>query len=336
MPQTRAVRFHQFGPPSDVAKFEAIELGDPGPGEVVVRMERAPIHPADLNRLEGRYGENPDLPAVGGIEGFGRIEALGDDVGDLAPGMAVALARVTGTWSEQVRVPADRLVPLPPNLDPDLAATLVINPSTAWRMLHDFVSLAPNDWVLLNAANSAVGRAVIRIARCQGWRPLAIVRRPELIPELLDLGASEVLLDDDGLRAALPAVTQGAPVHLALNAVGGASALRLANGLAPGGTLVTYGAMGRRPLELPNGLLIFKDLRIRGFWLSRWFRQSTSDQRDSMFQELIQMATNGILRADVATSFPLSEPSAALTAAAKDRRSGKVVFRMTPGSTGII
>jgi trans-2-enoyl-CoA reductase len=333
MPLAHAVRFHRFGPPADVAHLESIEIGEPGPGEVVVRMVCAPIHPADLNRLEGRYGEKPELPATGGIEGFGTIESGDGEAAGLRAGQPVALSQTTGTWSERIRVPVDRVVPLPQDLAPDLAATLVINPATAWRMLHDFVPLAEGDWVLLNAANSAVGRAVIRIARSKGWRPLAVVRRPELVPELLDLGASAVLLDDDQMRVAIPEITGGAEVRLALNAVGGASALRLANALAPGGTMVTYGAMSRRPLELPNGLLIFKDLHIRGFWLTRWFRQAGAAARGAMFHELIQLATKGVLKAGIAAEFPLSQAAAALTAASTDRRTGKVVFRMRPAES---
>ncbi len=328
MPTTHAVRFHEFGPPEEVACFEPIEIGDPEPGEVIVRMEAAPIHPADLNRLEGRYGERPELPSIGGIEGCGLIESIGPGVADLAPGMRVALAHVTGTWCERVRVPADRLAILPPNLDPGLAASLIINPSTAWRMLHDFISLAPGEWVLLNAANSSVGRAVIEIAHHKGWRTAAIVRRPELIPELKQLGATAVLLDDDQLRGAIPEITGGEPLRLALNAVGGASALRLANALTPCGTLVTYGAMGRRPLELPNGLLIFKDLRVRGFWLTRWFRQAGAEERSAMLREITRLAATGVLRSQVAATFPLREAATALSAAASDRRPGKVLFHM--------
>lgn len=328
MPASHAVLFRQFGPPSAVAQFESLQVPDPGPEEVIVRLEAAPIHPADLNRLEGRYGEKPDLPAIGGIEGCGWIESTGSGVDRFQPGQRVALAHVSGTWSERVKVPADRLTLIPEDLETGLASMLTVNPSTAWRMLHDFVPLAAGEWVLLNAANSSVGRAVVELARAKGWRTLTVVRRTEVIPELRQLGANAVLLDDDGLRQGIPEITGGSPIRLALNAVGGASALRLANALAPSGTLVTYGAMGRRPVEIPNGLLIFKDLRLRGFWLTRWFRQASSAARTEMLREIVDLAQAGKLSAHVAKSFPLAEPTAALAAAASDRREGKVIFRM--------
>jgi trans-2-enoyl-CoA reductase len=323
-----AIRFHEFGPPAQVAHLQTVDVTDPGPGQVRIRMEAAPIHPADLNRLEGRYGESPTLPATGGIEGCGRIEAIGTGVMGLEPGTRVALAHAGGTWCERLVTAADRVFPLPPDIDRDLAATLLINPLTAWLMLHSFVPLEPGEWVLFNAANSAVGRSLIEIARAEGLRSLAVVRRPEVIPDLTHLGADAVILDDDRLRESVRERTTAAPIRLALNAVGGSSALRLANALATGGTLVTYGAMGRRPVELPNGLLIFKDLRARGFWLNRWFRETPEAERQRTLQTIAALAAAGRLSTKVAATYPLSEVQEALTTAAQDRREGKVLFRM--------
>jgi trans-2-enoyl-CoA reductase len=196
-------------------------------------------------------------------------------------------------------------------------------------MLHSFVPLEPGEWVIFNAGNSAVGRSLIEIANAEGFRTLAIVRRAELIEELTQLGADSVLVDDDRLRDAIRERTEAAPIRLALNAVGGSSALRLATALAPGGTLVTYGAMSRRPVELPNGLLIFKDLRARGFWLNRWFRETPEPVRLRTLERMAGLAASGHLSAKVAATFPLSQVQEALTAAAGERRDGKVLFRMT-------
>lgn len=328
MPTAQAVVFHEFGLPADVARCERLEVGEPGTGEVRVRMLAAPVHPADLNRMEGRYGEKPELPAVGGIEGCGEIEAVGSEVTGLEPGQRVALGFTLGTWSERVVVRADRIAVVPEEMDMGLAALLMVNPATAWRMLHDFVSLREGDWVLFNAANSSVGRCLVEIARAKGWRGLAVVRRAELFAEMEQAGATAVLLDDNGLVEQVNEATRGAPVRLALNGVGGASALRLANALAPGGTVVTYGAMGRQPVQIPNGLLIFKDLRFCGFWVTRWFREAGPAERRDMIQGIRDLAVAGALTAQVAASFPLMDARQALTEAARDRRDGKILFRM--------
>src|SRR5262249_25652207 len=152
----------------------------------------------------------------------------------------------------------------PAGIKPVHAAMLKINPMTAWRLLHDYVSLERGDWLIQNAANSAAGRAVIQIAHELGYKTLNVVRRAELIEELRVEVGDVVLVESQNLRYEVKAAIVDPPIRLGLNAVGGESALRLANCLAPGSTLVTYGAMSLQPLKIPNGLLIFKDLRFRG------------------------------------------------------------------------
>src|SRR5206468_1999088 len=85
--------------------------------------------------------------------------------------------------------------------------------------------------------------------------------------------------DGENLRDEVKKATGGAPIRLGLNAVGGESALRLMNCLAPSGTLVTFGAMSLQPLKIPNGLLIFKDLRFRGIWINKWYDNATQADR---------------------------------------------------------
>lgn len=329
MMKTRSIVFRQHGPPPAVARLETRELPSPGPREALVEMLFAPIHPADLNTIEGTYARKPNLEngAVPGGEGLGRIAELGSAVGNFEPGQAVLIPSGVGSWSEACLVPADRLVAAPPGVPPEQAAMLRVNPATAFRMLSDFEVLQPGDWVLQNAANSAVGRAVIQIARHWGLRTLNVVRRPELVNELRAIGADTVLLEGEELERQIPAACGGAPLRLALNAVGGESALRLAKVLAPGGTLVTYGAMARQPMRIPNGLLIFQDLRWRGFWMTRWYEQARPETVAAMFAELFEMARQGALWTPVEQVFPLEQIEAALTRAAEGRRSGKILLR---------
>src|SRR5690606_8090203 len=112
------------------------------------------------------------------------------------------------------------------------------------------------------------------------------VRRPELIPELRALGADLVLLDDDEGRAAAQETMGGSRAALAFNAVGGESALRLMNLLRDRATHITFGAMGRRPLTIPNGLLIFKNLRFEGLWITRWIENAPQDEVRGVYTNL--------------------------------------------------
>jgi len=326
MSKVRAIVFHQHGAPAEVARCEEIETAELAPDEVRVRLLAAPINPADLNVIEGKYPIRPALPGVPGVEGVGVIEAVGAGVTVRRAGERVLLPHGYGTWRESGVVKADSVWAVPDGIATEQAAMLRINPATAWRMLRDFVALKPGDWVLQNAANSAVGRAVLQIARVSGWRTVNVVRRAELIAELKADGADVVLVDGDDLPAQIAEATGGAALALALNAVGGDSALRLAQALAPGGTVVTYGAMSRQPLRIPNGLLIFQDLRWRGFWISQWYRSAAPEAVAALFAELFDLAQRGVLHAPVERLYPLAEAAAALTHAAQGRRAGKILF----------
>jgi len=193
-------------------------------------------------------------------------------------------------------------------------------------LLHDYVDLKSGDWLIQNAANSAAGRAVIQIARNLGYKTVNVVRREELIDELRAEGGDVVLVDEENLREKVKIATGNAPIRLGLNAVGGSSALRLANCLAPESTIVTFGAMGLQPLKIPNGLLIFKDLRFRGIWINKWYDNATMEERMEAFQSLFELAKDGLLKTKVEKSYPLSEAKAAVANAAQGKRSGKIIF----------
>ena len=326
MKTINAAVYETHGNPADVLHVESRPWPTPATGEVIVKMRAAPINPADLNQIEGKYPVRAELPATPGFEGAGIVAEVGPNVTNVAVGALVILPHNVGTWRDAVAVKADELVVVPAGIEPVHAAMLKINPMTAWRLLHDYVDLARGDWLIQNAANSAAGRAVIQIARDLGYKTVNVVRRSELIGELRAEGGDVVLVDSENLRHEVEDAIGGPPIRLGLNAVGGESALRLANCLAPGSTLVTYGAMSLQPLKIPNGLLIFKDLRFRGIWINKWYDNATPAQRMEAFQQLFEMAKRGLLQTKVEKAYPLSEAKTAVAHAARGQRSGKIIF----------
>lgn len=318
--------FHRYGKPAEVLEMEADTLIShaPEPGNVLVRILAAPINPADLNTIEGSYGVKPPLPATPGIEGCGVVE-IGNSTGFEAGDRVIFLRRAS-TWASHATVPAEVLFKLPPAIDPLQAAMLKVNPATAWRLLHGFEALEPGDWIVQNIGNSAVGRCVIQLARDLGIRTISFVRRPELITELRQLGADQVFTDDDSGYAAAKEFLGGAKAALAFNAVGGDSALRLMKLLRESGTHVTYGAMGRKPLTIPNGPLIFRDIRIRGLWVSRWIENAPIDEVHAVYNDLVARVAAGNLVQPVDSTFPLEEFQAALARVEAPGRFGKVLF----------
>src|SRR5213594_3637539 len=321
-----AAVYERHGNPADVLRIESRPWPTPAPDEVLVQMRAAPINPADLNQIEGKYPIRPELPATPGFEGAGVVVDLGAKVPNVAVGDLVILPHNVGTWRDAVVVKAEDLVVVPAGIEPVDAAMLKINPMTAWRLLHDYVDLKKGDWLIQNAANSAAGRAVIQIAHELGYKTVNVVRRPELIDELRGEGGDVVLVDGETLRDEVKDATSGAAIRLGLNAVGGENALRLANCLAFGGTLVSFGAMSLQPLKIPTGLLIFKDLRFRGIWINKWYDDATMQERMEAFKRLFDMAKRGLLKTKVEKAYLVDDAKAAVAHAAQSKRSGKIIF----------
>jgi mitochondrial enoyl-[acyl-carrier protein] reductase / trans-2-enoyl-CoA reductase len=321
-----AAVYEKHGNPAEVLNVEIRPWPTPAANEAIVKMRAAPINPADLNQIEGKYPVRPELPATPGFEGAGVVVELGGGVNGLTIGALVILPHNVGTWRDAVAVKAQELVVVPDGIEPVQAAMLKINPPTAWRLLHDYVDLQKGDWLIQNAANSAAGRDVIQIARELGYKTVNIVRRAELIDELRAEGSDIVLVDSENLREEVKNATGSASIRLGLNAVGGDSALRLANCLAPGGTLVSFGAMSLQPLKIPTGLLIFKDLRFRGIWINKWYDNATPAERMDTFRPIFDMARRGLLQTKVDKAYPLSEVKAAVAHAAQGKRSGKIIL----------
>ncbi len=183
-------------------------------------------------------------------------------------------------------------------------ATVSVNPVTAWRMLRDFVELREGDWWIQNGANSGVGRAAIQLGRLWGLRCIAVVRGragedgERLKRELEGLGATRVVTDEEvgekGFKDKVMGWTNSGreKVILGLNCVGGDAAMAMAKVLSDGAHMVTYGAMSKSPMRVGASLLIFKDLRFSGFWVSRW-ADANPEQKMKTVEEILQLIREG-------------------------------------------
>jgi len=164
------------------------------------------------------------------------------------------------------------------------------------------------------------------MAKAMGVHTINVVRRPELIPELRAMGADHVMVESDEFGQQVGDLTPFGRVRLAFNAVGGESALRLANALSRQGVLVTYGAMGRQPMRIPNGLLIFKNLVWTGFWITAWYKHASQDEYREMYASIFPLLASGALNVPVAATYPLDQFQAAIAHSVTDRRPGKILF----------
>ena len=324
MAEGTRLEFEAFGSPLGALAVRPFPVEEPAEGEVLVRLLAAPINPADLNTIEGTYGIRPPLPATPGIEGCGQVELSNSP--DFETGDLVIFLRRAGTWATHSVMPAATLFKLPQGIDPLQAAMLKVNPATAWRLFHDFGKPAAGEFIVQNAGNSAVSRCVIQLATDLGIRTISFVRRPDLVDELIALGADHVFTDDSSGFDAAQEVMGGKNAALAFNSVGGESALRLMNLLREGGTHITYGAMGKRPLTVPNGLLIFRDIQIRGLWVTRWLEKASTGEVHAMYEHLAQRVAAGKLVQPIDSSYSLVHFPDAITRLAAEDRDGKVLF----------
>lgn len=267
----------------------------------------------------GKYPAKPDLPAVPGNEGCAEVIACGKNVNGLQVGdKVIPIAHQSGTWRTHALIEEHNLLKVPSSLDPVAAATITVNPPTAYRMLRDFVNLKPGDTVIQNGANSAVGEAVFQLCKIWGFRCVGVVRdRPninELVAFLKELGATEVLTEEQLRTTQLFKSKQLPRPKLAFNCVGGKSATEIIRHLDDKGILVTYGAMSREPVTAPNAALIFKDISFRGFWMSRWTKENVNTTaRTDMIQELFEMILKGQLKAPVHKLIPFDQYESALS-----------------------
>src|SRR5438067_11615453 len=205
-----AAVYDTHGNPADVLHVESRPRPTPAEGEAVVKMRAAPINPADLNQIEGKYPVRAELPTTPGFEGAGVVAEVGTNVTNVGTGDLVILPHNVGTWRDAIAVKAEDLVVVHARIEPGNAAMLKINPMTAWRLLHDYVDLQKGDWLIQNAANSAAGRAVIQIAHELGYKTVNVVRRAELIDELRAEGGDIVLVDGENRTQEVKSATGAA------------------------------------------------------------------------------------------------------------------------------
>lgn len=314
----KKVVYEAFGNPADVLKVVEEPSAPLEEGQVRVEVLRAPINPSDLIQISGNYGVKPPLPAVAGNEGLGRIiEGPGE-------GQLVLLPAGQGNWVTEMICDPRTCVPMPEG-DLDQLSMLLVNPATAALLLSEYVDLKEGDWVIQSAANSAVGGYLVQLCKARGVNLVNVVRRESAIAGLKELGAEIVLVDGPDLAKEVKAAT-GAKMKLAVDAVAGKTAGRLADTLAHGGTLVNYGGMSDEDSALGAAALIFNNVTVRGFWLVTWMNATDKATRQALYADLAGQIAQGTLYAPIDRHFTLDEITEAAKYSWAGERKGKVML----------
>lgn len=313
--QAKALVFKKYGEPSDVLSLHSHSISPAHGNNLTLRFLASPINPADINQIQGVYPSKPmfttslstsDPIAVGGNEGVAEVMSAGSGVKTLSKGDWVIMKTPGfGTWRTHAQTSEDKLLKIEDKsgITQIHAGTVSVNPCTAYRMLKDYVQLQEGDWFIQNGANSGVGRAAIQLGRVWGYKSINVIRaRPEgheaLKKELEDLGADVVVTDEElqskDFGDRVKEWTRGGreKVRLGLNCVGGKPATAMAKALSPEAHLVTYGAMSKQPVQLPAGLLIFKNISFDGFWVSKWSERNP-DEKKRTVEHVLELTRQG-------------------------------------------
>jgi len=323
----KSARLSRFGPPAEVIELiDAEDPGAPGEGEVLIDVLACPINPADVLMLEGTYGASPPaLPLTPGAEGLGRIAQLGAGVKHVKAGDLV-LVPGPGTWRERIKAPAKAVWALKSKADLHQLAMLRVNPATAYLMLHDYVPAKAGQWVIQNAANSGVGHCLIRLAKAVGVKTVNVVRRDSLVAPLKAYGADVVLVDGPDLDTRVREAIGGGALPLAIDAVGGSGTQRLARCVDEKGVVVNYGLLSGEPCMVDARDTVFRDVRLRGFWLRRWFGETAPAEIGKLYASLAALVADGTLKVEVEAVYPLAKIKDAVAHSAREGRSGKILL----------
>ncbi|WP_423207783.1 alcohol dehydrogenase [Paracoccus yeei] len=322
----RSATHDSFGDPAAVLKLADGPTPEPGPGQVRIRVILSPIHNHDLWTVRGSYGYKPTLPAIGGSEAMGVVDALGDGVAGLRLGQRVAAAGLRGSWAEYALAPAAGLVPLPDAITDEQGAQLIAMPFSAITLLG-FLGVGPGDWFVQNAANGAVGKAVAMLARARGIHALNLVRRDAAVAEMQDLGLDALSTEGADWPDRVRAATGGAPIRAAVDSIGGKAAGALLSLLADEGLLVSFGSMTGGAMEISSGDLIFKQAVVRGFWGAKVSAAMPPEERTRLMGELIGLVADGALILPVGGIFGLDRIGDAVRASLAPGKAGKILLR---------
>jgi NADPH:quinone reductase-like Zn-dependent oxidoreductase len=315
--------FEQTGFPQDVLQLKESPIPTPKAHEVLIRVTARNINPSDIMFIRGMYGIVPKLPSSAGFEACGVVEK-GDEAGKVKEGTRVMFTAI-GTWREYICLPCAMVIPVPDAMPDEVACQAFVNPMTAFAMIQKS-GLKTGDWLLITAGASAFGKFAIQMAKAQGIKVAATVRHDAQKEVLEKLGADLIVnSDSEKLQKVIPEKTEGG-VHVIFDAVGGTLGAKALSCLRPKGKMMVFGALALENMPVNSGLMIFKDLKIEGFWLSSWIEEMSETDRAKVFRSVFGFLMNDESTIDVSAKYSLEEFKEALTAYETPGRNGKILL----------
>ncbi len=300
------------------------ELPAPGADEVHIRVAWAGMNRADLMQRAGHYPPPPGASDILGLEVSGTVVEVGDNVTHLAAGDPVCALLTGGGYASDVVVPAAQVLPVPQGLSLEQAAALPEVFATAWLNLYMEAALAPGERILLHAAASGVGTAVIQLARAMGNPVFATAGSDDKLALCKQLGADATWNRHQGGFA--DAVKAWGGADMVLDPVGGDYIGEDQKILRPGGRILLIGLMGGRMAQVDLGLLLMKRQRLIGSTLRAQPVRTKGEIMDALYETVWPLLSAGDIRPVIDRTWPIVEAEEAMAYLQSNNSAGKVLL----------
>lgn len=322
---TRAL-VREFGNISHVMQLEQQALPPLAAGQVRVKMTFATINPSDIITISGAYRSRIALPFVPGFEGMGRISQSDDP--SLRVGQRVLPVGSMGAWQHYKDSDPQWCFTLPDFVTDQQAATSYVNPMTALLMLTEALQRSPGMRIIINAANSAIGKMLIRIANHLGLTPIAIVRKAENLGLFHGCATEQVLNSSaETYPQALAAIARQGGAAAILDCIGGEASLMLAQALMPGGQFIHYGLLSGQPIPA-TFWRSRPDIRFSNFHLRLWVHHHDKALVQRRINEVMTLIRDGVIATDIVAEYALEEIDKAVRDVQSGELKGKILLRL--------
>jgi NADPH2:quinone reductase len=305
----KAIRIHETGGP-EVLVWEEIDVGQPGTGQARVRFTAIGLNFIDTYHRTGLYPV-PALPAVLGREGAGIVEAVGDGVTQVKPGDRVASVLSVGTYCEAAIVPAERLVPLPDEIDDRQAAAVMLKGLTVQYLLRSIHRVQSGETILIHAAAGGVGLVACGWAAHLGATVIGTVGSPEKAELAREHGCHHpVLYKDDDFVERVREITDGRGVPVVYDSVGVDTFERSLDCLSPRGMMVSFGQSSGPVPPFNVGILAQKG----SLFLTRPTLVNYIATREDLInnsEELFDVLRSGAVKVEIGQTYPLQDAARA-------------------------
>jgi NADPH:quinone reductase len=321
----KAVLCRRHGLP-DVLEYAELPTPEPGPGQVRITVKAAGVNFPDTLIIQNKYQFKPELPFSPGGELAGTIAAVGPGVDRLSVGQDVIAFTGWGAYAEEVVADAIKVIPMPPDVPYDVAASFVMTYGTSYHALKDRAALRGNETLLVLGAAGGVGLAAVELGRALGARVIAAASSDEKLAVCREHGASATInYTTEDFRERVKVLTDGKGPDVIYDPVGGSYSEPALRSIAWRGRFLVVGFANGQIPSIPLNLALLKGASIVGvFWGEYVRREPKANVND--LQQLVAMMKAGTIKPLISARYPLADAAKALTAVMERKVTGKVVL----------